>query len=456
MVLKRVSKVQMTIVSKIDSPGFAAVAAASGGVLMAVISLIFPTYRIEQFVTSYGISELIPAAAPPLGSTARTLIAVAIGLFTASSIYILLNRFGGPIRQALEARTTASPENAQVTPSAPGMDKAPPAGKMAMANRLKALLAGLGMGKQTAKAGEISDFDDLPKLRMSDRHPDAPSRKPISAASDLGAPLDLGPSFAFKDTIDTQPVAEVASRKGAIPAFLRNANFDPAPDGEAIGPDANDIAAMEAQDHEAAPFDDGHGSDDAIAQRLATAADAIADAPLLLDSVLDDQPVEDAANVVAEDAADDTNSDAIGQPPLRAADDAQHSPPRVERPFSELSISELMERLDNGLAQRQAKAVPSDNAATAEPAIAAPGPVDNQAQQGADILAARDHRVNGHSDSAADQGESDEIGADQCATPIPIARFATPTTADDNELDEALKAALNTLKHMTERQRNIS
>ncbi|MBL0966807.1 MAG: hypothetical protein IBJ05_08300, partial [Blastomonas sp.] len=53
--------------------------ALGGGVAAAFGSSFIPMNAIEGFVTAYGIAELLPAAAPPLGGTAPPALATRIG-----------------------------------------------------------------------------------------------------------------------------------------------------------------------------------------------------------------------------------------------------------------------------------------------------------------------------------------------------------------------------------------
>lgn len=52
---------------------------------------------------------------------------------------------------------------------------------------MKSLTKFLKKPKKTA--GQVTELKDLPDIKPSDRHPDAPARQPIFASSDLGAPL---------------------------------------------------------------------------------------------------------------------------------------------------------------------------------------------------------------------------------------------------------------------------
>ncbi len=111
--------------------------AVTGGVLMAVIVAVLPAETLGNMVWTTGIAALVPAASPPLGMTARVLLAlgsgVLVGALLWSSLFLLFGP-GGPL--------------ARRTPREDGM----------------------------------------PFIRRADAHPDAPPRKPMSAA-DLGTPM---------------------------------------------------------------------------------------------------------------------------------------------------------------------------------------------------------------------------------------------------------------------------
>lgn len=108
------------------------VGAVLGGAAIAVAAALMPPAMLEGLVRNGGIAALIPAAAPPLGSAARAVLALGGGAVAAamiwSALYLLFGQGG--------------------------------------------LLAGEGK----------------PVVRRADAHPDAPPRWPMSAA-DLGTPL---------------------------------------------------------------------------------------------------------------------------------------------------------------------------------------------------------------------------------------------------------------------------
>ena len=111
--------------------------AVAGGLLAAVGVMAISTETLETLVWTTGVAALVPAAAPPLGMTARILLALGSGMLIAallwSSLFLLFGPGGFLVRRA-------------------------PRG------------------------------DGVPVIRRADAHPDAPPRKPMSAA-DLGTPM---------------------------------------------------------------------------------------------------------------------------------------------------------------------------------------------------------------------------------------------------------------------------
>ncbi|MES3101211.1 hypothetical protein [Sphingomonas faeni] len=111
--------------------------AVTGGVLMAVIVALLSIETLEGLVWTTGVAALVPAASPPLGMTARVLLALGSGLLVGALLWSSLFLLFGP---------------------------------------------GGMLAKRTPRE------DGMPVIRRADAHPDAPPRKPMSAA-DLGTPM---------------------------------------------------------------------------------------------------------------------------------------------------------------------------------------------------------------------------------------------------------------------------
>lgn len=118
------------------SPLFPPVGAVVAGACAAAVFALVPAAMLEDWVWRSGIPALIPAAAPPLATTARAVLALAGAALTASVTWSALYLLVGP-GGLLAPRTSASA---------------------------------------------------VPVVRRADAHPDAPPRPPMTAA-DLGTPL---------------------------------------------------------------------------------------------------------------------------------------------------------------------------------------------------------------------------------------------------------------------------
>ena len=178
--------------------------ALAGGIAVALVVATLPHVYLENIVGATGLSEIIPAAAPPLGNTARGLIATVAGLISASALYLLLNHktksheggsdMGLAIRNNL---TTESLEDEREERSRFTVPKL----------NLSARSLTKFLKKPRKSSGEVTELKDLPDTRTADRHPDAPARQPIFASSDLGAPL-AEKIKRFDETVAQEDITE--------------------------------------------------------------------------------------------------------------------------------------------------------------------------------------------------------------------------------------------------------
>lgn len=155
-----------------------AVAALIGlGVAFGIATV--PSDVLNAAVDRGGFSGILPAAASPIGATGRTIIALLAGLAIAALGFV---------------------------PQAKGM--------------LVARVDAFARRPRIASA----DGEDAPVVRRADAHPDAPPRRPIRAASDLGDPL---PIFGEEDR-RSAPLPPRAEQ--CLPDDLDQplADFDPA------------------------------------------------------------------------------------------------------------------------------------------------------------------------------------------------------------------------------------
>jgi hypothetical protein len=136
--------------------------ALCAGVAAAALFLLLPQTALEDWVWQSGLPGLIAVAEPPLGTTARAVLALGAATLAAAVTWSALFLLIGP--------------------------------------------DGVFAPRPAAEEG-------VPVLRRADAHPDAPARKPMSAA-DLGAPFP--PPQDYPDVEVTVP-ADVAAVPPAPP-----------------------------------------------------------------------------------------------------------------------------------------------------------------------------------------------------------------------------------------------
>lgn len=135
--------------------GSAGVAGACAAIL-GFVGLVVPIGWIESLSFHLYLDTITSAAAPPLGTTARVLFAVALATLGGAAGYVLARLFN-------------------VVPSD-------------LVDVLLARLRGL----------DREDEADAPILRSADRHPDAPARRPFSPMRDIPEPDFTDDSDALK------------------------------------------------------------------------------------------------------------------------------------------------------------------------------------------------------------------------------------------------------------------
>lgn len=268
-----------------------------------------------------GLSEILSAAAPPLGLKARALMAVFTGLMAFGLVAALgreTNR--AMVRNNEEGRATSA------------------AGESIMGfalSKLTALARGrAGPVKTPIRAVASRDEQAAPALRRADAHPDAPARAPIFASRDFGG-LDIFP----------RPQAEKRAQ------------------------------AIQPQD---LPEEPEASADAAPGLPMSAASASLAGAALR--GPFDAVP-EAGLDIGAGSFAPPTQA-AIDLPEARADTSCLVDMIPSDRPTGELSLTELTDRLERGLqarnAARQAQAIPASPATedVAAPVLAAMPPAE--------------------------------------------------------------------------------
>ncbi|HWV12011.1 MAG TPA: hypothetical protein VN110_01845 [Sphingobium sp.] len=136
------------------------------GIAVGLILLAMPTGLVETIVASSGLSEALPAAAPPLGLKARLLLAGFGALMAMGCVC-----FGAASRTRKDRRPRSVTGVSDMGFALPKLNW-------------------LSRGRATG-ASRIS----RPLARRADAHPDAPARTPIFASRDFGG-LEIFPRIA--------------------------------------------------------------------------------------------------------------------------------------------------------------------------------------------------------------------------------------------------------------------
>jgi len=143
--------------------GLAALASVSAG----FVAFAMPEPLFTGLIQATPLPDLLPAARPPLGETARLTVVAAAALLAFALAWTLMAAIDRvPARRKPEAEPEA----------------------------------------------------EAPRLRRADSHPDAPARRPLVAGRDLGEPLELDESL--RAPVDEFPEAEAEPDRRPLPRFL--------------------------------------------------------------------------------------------------------------------------------------------------------------------------------------------------------------------------------------------
>ncbi len=216
--------------------------AGAGGFIVALIALLIPVYILEMFTGASGLSEIIPAASAPLGFTARILFVAFLAILSSAILLIILMRFAtdeqeeymtsDEVNERARARNrmpvmdddteiaqkiyqqdseryeefeeTQQEETSNYRDHSAGFKSI--SGVKALATKMRSSFRKLPfMGGDDS----VRSFDDLPKLRNADSHPDAPPRRPLSANEDLGDKILDPENNDYDDVQDESDLDEI-------------------------------------------------------------------------------------------------------------------------------------------------------------------------------------------------------------------------------------------------------
>lgn len=159
--------------------------AVIAGVGAALVTVTLPHVYLESITGATGLSEVLPAAAPPLGNTARSLIAIMVGLVSASAIYFFLNRKGGSdmgvaLREQINAASPIELDLEEEAKAKKSRFALPKFDTKSLTKFLK---------KPKKDKARVMDLADLPQLRKLDDETDEPVRPSIFAAPETTTAL---------------------------------------------------------------------------------------------------------------------------------------------------------------------------------------------------------------------------------------------------------------------------
>jgi len=209
----------MPLDRKIDKQMRAWIFAFAGSAIVAVAAMFVPVRVWEMITGSTGISEMVPVAVAPLGDKARALIAFGLGALT--FITLGAQTLRRPARSRSAADVADNPRMSSQNDAVFDLtEEADPEPSPSLAARLRGKLAAWAEARRDSSA--IVTLEDLPKLRASDAHPDAPPRRPFSAGRDLealaaeGEAVSTVPMFAR----ETQAITEAPTAPEAPEASI--------------------------------------------------------------------------------------------------------------------------------------------------------------------------------------------------------------------------------------------
>lgn len=201
--------------------------AMGASIVAAAATMFVPVNVLESITGATGLSEIVGAAAAPLGDKARALIAFGAGALTLAAMTVmLLRKDAGPTNDDVEVVAAAGfaplpgivEDEDEDDDDDDGDRDGEPLSLMERLFRLR--LPALSLPKMPWLKGEndITELGDLLKLRNGDIHPDAPPRRPLSATQDLPV-LDLA-EMQIEGFAEKQPEALVEVDAVVLPSAV--------------------------------------------------------------------------------------------------------------------------------------------------------------------------------------------------------------------------------------------
>lgn len=233
-------------------PLFPAIVATWFAALLSLGSLAVRPALLEAMVLKVHADLLIPAAAPPLGLTARLLLALALAALGAGLGAAVVRRIAAPAPQktAVSTEPPAAPVTRRralaLTPETPAFVPHEPAPLPGVLD-----IAGMGLGEPMRAPLDLTDFD-APEI------PETPT-PPVAERQVFGLPPTADVMAAPPEPVDAPALPDLALRLRSALETRRTARVEAAPAGDlpaALRP--LDLAAPDPEEDAPTPIAPRH------------------------------------------------------------------------------------------------------------------------------------------------------------------------------------------------------
>jgi hypothetical protein len=187
---------------------FAPFLAVLSGLVAAVLISQTPNWMLEKLVSGLGIAALIPAAAPPLGDTARALLSVVTGLLVAVPLWLVLRVVERKIHTGRMEKARGSRIQPESVPEAP----------VGETRRRRPILAGAELGAPLMSDEALSKGEEL---LLSEDAVHAPYAAPASRVGASRPPLE--DTLLDLSSWNAEAPAEVMPEPAPVEVFAEEA-----------------------------------------------------------------------------------------------------------------------------------------------------------------------------------------------------------------------------------------
>ena len=242
------------------------VAAAGFGAALIIIAL--PLVYLENIIGATGLSEFVPAAAPPLGNTAHGLIAVIACLVSASAVYLILNRkrsseMGVALREKINAANPVQADKENLATAKKRRFNFPKFDPRSLTRFLK----------KPKNDARIMDLAHLPQLRKIDAENSAETGSEADAS--IRAPL-----FSETEEVPIESVTDdIETLEKAAPAMGISVDEQMAEETPTENMAPKEIAAEETADARIPTAEDETQVEKILNEEVLTAETLICETP---------------------------------------------------------------------------------------------------------------------------------------------------------------------------------